>query len=491
MTDRTDPADAAEAARPTVLRELVRQRHWQAYRRFCREYDRVAAEMDRELVGTYPSDATYRRWLSGRIVGIPRSEPCAVLEAMFPGYTVEQLFEPSEQSGDQAAESDGTRGAETTPDTGHEIFLGKEVDVPPGQPAPTPSISPSNSTAEVMLIESADESTNLLAWAEVSNVGDLTIEQIHADIRLISHSYLKAPTLPLFERTRTLRSRVVGLIAGGRQKPSQSRDLYSAAGWACTLLAWISIDLDAPKIAEKHLRAAWAFADNAEQNNLKAWIRAGQHTAAFWQEDYLDAARYAEDGLRYAGSGTSDLFLRSALALDLGRGGDSKRAIEVLNLARRAADKSPTGVDALAGPFTCSVGRAQGLWSDTRLALGDHKAALEYAESAIRQFESTPGEQRNLGSERMIRCQQTKAHLVAGELDGAVETVEPVLNTSPEHRVRPLLQRISEISHIAATFNQRYPTKVAELRDAAAEFRVDRAIATLPSDSPARSEEQE
>jgi tetratricopeptide (TPR) repeat protein len=482
MTDRTEGADTAEASRATMLKELLRRRHWLAYKQFRREYDRVAARIDKELAGTYPSEATYHRWLSGRIVGLPRSESCAVLEAMFPGYTVDQLFEFHGKGAGLADSGQAHR---------HKISVGNEIDESQSGLALTPSIGPSSSTAEVMLMESANESTNLLAWAEVSNVGDLTIEQIHADIRRISHSYLKAPTLPLFERTRALRGRVAGLLAGGRQKPSQSRDLYSAAGWACTLLAWISIDLDAPEIAENHLRAAWAFADNAEQNNLKAWIRAGQHTAAFWQEDYMGAAQYAEDGLRYAGSGTSELFLRSALALDRARSGDIQRAIEILDRAQRTADKSPTGVDALTGPCTCSVGRAGGFWSDTRLALGDYRSALEHAESAIREFESTPPEQRNFGSERMIRCQQTKAHLVAGDLDGAIESLGPVLDTSPEHRVRPLLQRVSEISHMAARFNERHSVMATDLRDATAEFQEVRAVAVLPLGSPARSEEPE
>lgn len=94
MDERTHPADRTDVSRSTVLKELLRQRRWQAYKRFRREYDRVAAGLDKELVGTYPSDRTYRRWLSGRVVGIPLSEPCTVLEAMFPGYTIEQLFEP-------------------------------------------------------------------------------------------------------------------------------------------------------------------------------------------------------------------------------------------------------------------------------------------------------------------------------------------------------------------------------------------------------------
>jgi uncharacterized protein (DUF2225 family) len=133
---------------------------------------------------------------------------------------------------------------------------------------------------EAILMDAADESGKILAWAEAANVGDLTIEQIHAEIRWIAHSYLKVPTVPLFDRTRELRDRIVGLL-NGRQKPSYSRDLYSAAGWALTMLAWISTDLNVPDASEEHLRAAWVFAENADQNNLRSWIRAAQHTAAF------------------------------------------------------------------------------------------------------------------------------------------------------------------------------------------------------------------
>jgi transcriptional regulator with XRE-family HTH domain len=40
----------------------------------------------------------------------------------------------------------------------------------------------------------ADEYSQFLAWAEDENVGELTLEQLHAQIRRISHAYLKAPT---------------------------------------------------------------------------------------------------------------------------------------------------------------------------------------------------------------------------------------------------------------------------------------------------------
>jgi hypothetical protein len=42
------------------------------------------------------------------------------------------------------------------------------------------------------------------------------------------------------------------------------------------------------------------------------------------------------------------------------------------------------------------------------------------------------------------------AHLALGQLDGAELALAPVLDTAPEHRVRPLLMRMNEV-YTAAT----------------------------------------
>jgi DNA-binding XRE family transcriptional regulator len=346
-------------------------------------------------------------------------------------------------------------------------FLLSEEDVILMEPMPTRQVR----SMEAILMDAADESAKILAWAEVANVGDLTIEQIHVEIRRIAHSYLKVPTLPLFDRTRELRDRIVGLL-NGRQKPSHSRELYSAAGWALTMLAWISTDLNVPDASEEHLRTAWIFAENADQNNLRSWIRAAQHTAAFWQQDFARAAQYAEDGLRYADSGSTELYLSSAWALDLARCGDGERALAVLNSAQSAAESAGTGEDALSGPFTCSIARAGGFWSDTHLAVGNAKEALLIANSAVKGFESTPNDRRNFGSERMVRCAQVKAHLLVGEFDGASEALMPVFDTTPEHRVRPLLQRVDEIAQMIAGYGKRNSSAVVKMQDAIHEFRL-------------------
>jgi hypothetical protein len=80
-------------AKSVVLKVLLQHRHLQTHRAFCREYDRVAGKVDPTLQGGWPSKAQFYRWLSGELVGLPYPDHCRVLESMFPGWTVNQLFQ--------------------------------------------------------------------------------------------------------------------------------------------------------------------------------------------------------------------------------------------------------------------------------------------------------------------------------------------------------------------------------------------------------------
>lgn len=84
------------AENPTALNALLRQRHWQSYNTFRREYDKAAAKIDKDLKGSYPSRAQLHRWRSGDLKGLPYSDHCRVLEAMFPGWTVKELLSAHE-----------------------------------------------------------------------------------------------------------------------------------------------------------------------------------------------------------------------------------------------------------------------------------------------------------------------------------------------------------------------------------------------------------
>jgi Domain of unknown function (DUF5919) len=75
---------------PVTLKLLLRERHW-TYTTFCAEYDKAARTVDPRLTRTWPSRAQFHRWLAGDL-RLPHPDACRVLEALFPGWTVEQLF---------------------------------------------------------------------------------------------------------------------------------------------------------------------------------------------------------------------------------------------------------------------------------------------------------------------------------------------------------------------------------------------------------------
>ncbi|MFC9440552.1 helix-turn-helix domain-containing protein [Nocardia sp. NPDC057030] len=66
------------------------------YKTFRQEYDRVARQIDRNVSGHMPSIATFQQWKAGG-THTPRSEfRRQVLETMFPGQTIEELFAPAQ-----------------------------------------------------------------------------------------------------------------------------------------------------------------------------------------------------------------------------------------------------------------------------------------------------------------------------------------------------------------------------------------------------------
>ncbi|MEG8183450.1 helix-turn-helix domain-containing protein [Nocardia terpenica] len=342
--------------------------------------------------------------------------------------------------------------------------------------------SSTQSTDVDVLFDTADESAALLPWAETTNVGPLTIKDLRSNLQLVTREYLKSPTLPLFRRVVEARNRAVELLQG-RQRPQQSIELYGIAGWSMTILGWMTTDLGRPDIADRHLRAAWALADNADDNELRGWICAARNTAAAWRGDYQDAADAAIEGLQLAGAGTAVLILSSAAAIDLARLGriaDSNSALQqARDVAAQFVDEPQR--DTFAGPFSCSLERAEGYWAETALVNGDATRSVEFATAAIELFEDAGPVLRNLGSERMVRCQLIKAHIVLGDLDIALTQLGEVANATPvEHRVGPLVQRVDEIAQLARSTAGSAPGAV-QIGESAADFRRRADLDGLPA----------
>ncbi|WP_280244108.1 hypothetical protein [Nocardia abscessus] len=109
----------------TVLKMLLAERHLKSHPDFLVAYDRCAAQLDPPIPpGHGPAKAQYYQWLSGRMIGLPRDYHCRVLEKMFPGWTVEGLFQMANST------PDGTGSLGPGPsgtDVRLEAFLGVET----------------------------------------------------------------------------------------------------------------------------------------------------------------------------------------------------------------------------------------------------------------------------------------------------------------------------------------------------------------------------
>ncbi len=86
------------SARPTLLRVLVAQRHWQRYETFATQFGHAAealADKDHDpgLRGLSIAKRQFTRWLAGTVKTKPYPDHCRVLEYLF-GRSVEELLSP-------------------------------------------------------------------------------------------------------------------------------------------------------------------------------------------------------------------------------------------------------------------------------------------------------------------------------------------------------------------------------------------------------------
>lgn len=100
------------AANGTILKALLRERHLQEHQAFCREYDRVARRVDPGLQHGYPSKTTFYRWLSGDLRKLPYPGHCRILEAMLPGWSVNDLFRIKDRTEPQLARQQRTEDSD-------------------------------------------------------------------------------------------------------------------------------------------------------------------------------------------------------------------------------------------------------------------------------------------------------------------------------------------------------------------------------------------
>lgn len=295
---------------------------------------------------------------------------------------------------------------------------------------------------EEVIMDAAGQSAEFGEWAEGTNVGVTTLEQLDEDVRRISRDYLGNPPLPLMLSALRVRNRVFTLLEG-RQHPNQTRHLYLTAGRLCGLLAWMSSDVGRHGEAETQARTAWLCAELAGADGLRAWVRATQSKVAYWDGRVQESAALAGDGLRFAASDTARVLLASLSARAWARVGDADQAHAALRAAEDERERA--GEDEVGGLLGFSEAQQSYMAGSTHLWLREPGAALAAADRSLWLFDVGNQADRFYGAEMLALMDAATALVQSGDLDGAVERLRPVLDLPPEQQLDTFTSRLGEL----------------------------------------------
>lgn len=332
-----------------------------------------------------------------------------------------------------------------------------------------------------LIMAAAHESSEHAGWAETTNVGDASLEQLDADVFRIANDYVHVPPLPMVIEMLRVRRRVYRLLEG-HQKPADTAHLYLLAGTLCGLLANASTDLGYHDAAAEQARAAWAYAEITGHNGLRAWTRGMQALIEYWSERPRQGARLAQGAQRFADSSTAKVRLftiEARMWARLGNLEESNRCIRAAAEARETAVMD-TLHDEIGGVFGFNHAKSHYYAGATYIHLGQADLALNVTRQAIDIYTKGSADQRSYGAESLARIDSAMAHLLKGSLDGAIDALEPVLALPVDKRIAQLNERLTGVRHRVAYPAFRNAQEAHDLDERIEEFCTTLAAQAIP-----------
>jgi hypothetical protein len=312
---------------------------------------------------------------------------------------------------------------------------------------------------ERILAMAARRALRFGATADASNVGDESLDQIQAELARLAFSYPQQPLSAILGDIVSIQDYVFSLLEG-RQKPRQARDLYFAGALASGLVAKATHDFGDSRMAMTHARTALLCAQNSEHGPLTAWVRGLQSLISYWDSAPRDALNYAQLGTVIPGvQGTSGIWLASLEARAwsaLGNGAASSEAIEKADDLREHLVSDD--LDRLGGICSFSYPRQLYYAADASAVLSrlhppssDLAARGEqYAAEAVAAYENTSHDEISFSDESGARTDLAIARISKGNLEGAYEAMQPVLQLPVSQRIHGIVGSVINV-HQAVT----------------------------------------
>ncbi|MEU6229775.1 helix-turn-helix transcriptional regulator [Streptomyces sp. NPDC047042] len=327
-------------------------------------------------------------------------------------------------------------------------------------PTPFPLPGPSSVDLQAAARQQAADLLELAAQAAAqslqfteeitrSNVSDVELEGLETKIVRIATDYVHTPLHPIFRDLLTTRDRLFALLRG-HQPPGQTRELFLLAGTSCLLLAHASQNLGDQDSALAQLQTAWTFAGQADHDDLRAWVKGTAALIAEWSTHRHTALEYAQQAIQLAPGGETRIRTAAIQARAAARIGNRSTAEAALKELERAREQrtDPDGLTRFGGLLTFPEAKQEYYIGGTYALLGEYQRAEQHAAAAIDLYEMGPQEQRSYGDEALARLDIATARIAAGEIEGAGEQLQPILELPVDRRIRQLGDAVQGVTRL-------------------------------------------
>jgi hypothetical protein len=325
--------------------------------------------------------------------------------------------------------------------------------------------------------ESAQDA--VLRAAHTSDALTIIRSQMMATARRYSY---RAP-IAVFTDARHTRN-LAYQVAERTRRPSELADLYVVAGTANALMASIAFDLGHWDAARSLAQSATAYADLAGHASLEAWTWGLQTTLANWRRDLSHALDCFERGLAVAPRGAPRLRLRYIAARTHAGLGNTGATADVLAAARTDHEAMGSSTDELQdevrGEFEFSDARAAACAAAAWLELREGDRAEEHAHVALDRYSELPEKTQPFSPVNGIRIDIASARLLSRDLDGASDSLRPVLGLDPAMRNTALIGRLKSVRVMLGTPTWARVSAARDLAEVIDQWTSDTAAVPLP-----------
>ncbi|AUA12493.1 hypothetical protein CFP59_04635 [Streptomyces malaysiensis subsp. malaysiensis] len=452
----------------TLLRVLLDQQGWKDYSTFVHQFRLAARSLAQEtgeasLATLTLSESTFERWYFGKVT--PQNDARRVLTHLFK-RPINQLL----------------------------ANVAQPVESPPPDYG---AVSPSAPHTELRADHDADpywmerhaamaarRAIRFAMGAERSEVGQETLSHLKDEAHRIAEIYVRVPLGTVLDDLIHNQSQTFRLLESGNAKPSQVRDLYLLGSLQSGMLAKASHDLGDPQSAMMQARTAAVCADQAEHRGMSAWVRGLQSLISYWADRPEDALHYARQGTSTGTGlrGSITIWLAGLEARAAALVGDAETVHAANRRAEELRDRTvPDDLDAFGGDFYFPQAKQAYYDVEACVLLGDGSSNLvRRAEEAVRSYSDSGAPHWAFGDQAGTHADLALARLCTGDLDGAVEAVQPVLDLPPSQRNAGIIGSVQRVRTSLMRGMVRDARAAKELREEIAAFS-SRPTLSLPS----------